>query len=73
VLKPGGSVHILDWNLEGWFHLSNSIISILSPENISTRSLSETENIFDQQGFSTTYRDKWSFRFWKFYLIEAKK
>jgi ubiquinone/menaquinone biosynthesis C-methylase UbiE len=73
VLKPGGSVHILDWNLEGWFHLSNSIISILSPENINTRSLSETENIFDQQGFSTTYRDKWSFRFWKFYLIEAKK
>jgi ubiquinone/menaquinone biosynthesis C-methylase UbiE len=73
MLKPGGSVHILDWNLEGWFHLPNAIISILSPENINTRSLSETENIFDQQGFSTTYRDKWSFRFWKFYLIEAKK
>jgi len=72
-LKPGGALYLLDWNLEGWFHLPNKIIALLTPENINTRSLSETEELLEKSGLTLTETEKWSFRFWKFYFIEAKK
>lgn len=71
-LKPGGIIHILDWNLEGWLHLPNAIISALSRENINTRSVSETEEMLADRELVITKRQKWSYRFWKFYMIEAK-
>ncbi|WP_340104535.1 class I SAM-dependent methyltransferase [Rhodohalobacter sp. 8-1] len=71
-LKPGGIIHILDWNLEGWFHLPNAIISGLSHENINTRSVSEIEGMLVDRELVITKRQKWSFWFWKFYMIEAK-
>lgn len=72
-LKPGGVLYLLDWNLEGWFHLPNKIISLLSPENINTRSLSETRELTKKNGLTPTESEKWSYRFWKFYMIEAVK
>ena len=72
-LKSGGSIHMLDWNLEGWFHLPNAIISALSRENINTRSVDETEEMFESTGLKITERQTWNYRFWKFYLIEATK
>jgi ubiquinone/menaquinone biosynthesis C-methylase UbiE len=73
VLKPNGFLHILDWNLEGWFHLPNAIISYLSHENINTRSVAETEEMLESSGLKITERRTWSYRFWKFYLIKATK
>lgn len=72
-LKPGGVLYLLDWNLEGWFHLPNKIIALLSPENINTRSLSETEDLLIESGLRPVSSERWSYRFWKFYFIEANK
>ena len=72
-LKPGGSLYLLDWNLEGWFHLPNKIVSLLSPENINTRSLPETEDLLKDSGLKPVSSEQWSYRFWKFYYIEANK
>ncbi len=71
LLTPGGTLYLLDWNLEGWFHLPNGIISALSPENINTKSAAETDALLQDFQFKTDQLKRWSFRFWKFYLIKA--
>lgn len=71
VLKSGGTINILDWNREGWFHLPNTIISLLSPENINTRSLGEMKNLVTECGLEIQSEESWSFRFWKFFYVEA--
>lgn len=73
VMKPGGTLHVLDWNRESWFHLPNLIISALSRENINTRSLREIKEMFGTQELSVRFEKKWSYRFWKFYLVEGEK
>jgi ubiquinone/menaquinone biosynthesis C-methylase UbiE len=72
-LRPGGKLHILDWNREGWFHIPNAIISALSPENINSRSVDETKDMLKYKGLKISEEQTWSYRFWKFYLIEARK
>lgn len=71
MLKPGGTLYLLDWNREGWFHLPNGIISALSPENINTKSAAEMDALLPQFDFKIESLQRWSFRFWKFYLIKA--
>ncbi|MEX0663099.1 MAG: methyltransferase domain-containing protein [Balneolaceae bacterium] len=71
LLKPGGTLYLLDWNLEGWFHLPNGIISAFSPEHINTKSASETDKLLSEFKFKIETLQRWSFRFWKFYLIKA--
>ncbi|CAN5493262.1 hypothetical protein BH23BAC3_BH23BAC3_16060 [soil metagenome] len=73
ILKARGRVNILDWNRKGWFHLPNTIISLLSPENINTRSLAEMKCMLEKKHFEITLEQRWTFRFWKFYMIEAAK
>lgn len=73
ILKAGGSFYILDWNREGWFHLPNMIISLLSQENINTRSLAELKLMLKDNEFETRIEQRWWFRFWKFYMVEAVK
>lgn len=71
ILKPGGTLYLLDWNLEGWFHLPNAIISAFSPENINTKSAAESDSLLSEYHFNIQTLQRWSFRFWKFYLIKA--
>ena len=73
VLKKNGTLHVLDWNLEGWFHLPNAIIAALTPENINTKSVEEAREMMAANGFNIMKMQTWSYRFWKFYLIEAAK
>jgi len=73
ILKPGGTFYLLDWNRQGWFHLPNKIISLMSPEHINTRSLPEIQHLLTEEGFSIKYSGRWAFRFWKFYMVEAVK
>lgn len=73
ILKPRGKINILDWNRDGWFYLTNTIISLLSPENINTRFLAETKCMLVNKHFEITLEQRWTFRFWKFYMIEAAK
>ncbi len=72
-LKPRGRVNMLDWNRQGWFHLPNTIISLLSPENINTRSLAEMKCMLQNMLFEIILEQRWTFRFWKFFMIEAAK
>lgn len=71
ILKPGGQLYILDWNLEGWFHIPNLAIRTFSPEHINTRSLAWQMNHLQKFNFEIDYSDSWNYRFWKFYLIRA--
>jgi len=71
ILKSGGTVKILDWNRHSWFHLPNAIISLLSPENINTRSLTEMKTLLTDSGFEIRSEEYWSFRFWKFFYVDA--
>lgn len=71
LLKPGGTLYLLDWNREGWFHFPNKIISVFSPENINTKSATEMNALLPEFDFEIETLQRWSFRFWKFYLIKA--
>jgi len=73
VLKPGGSLYVLDWNREGWFHLPNLIVSVLSKENINSRSLPEVKVMLKKYNFGVQFDKRWNYRFWKFFLVEVKK
>lgn len=71
LLKPRGTLYILDWNLEGWFRLTNKLIKLISPEHINTASLSSIQDILSGSGFEISSSEKWSYRIWKFYFVEA--
>lgn len=71
LLKPGGTLYIQDWNLQGWFYIVNRLIDWFSPEHINTASLPEIEQALPEVGFQVRSSASWSFRFWKFYWIEA--
>lgn len=71
VLKPGGVLYLQDWNLEGWFHIPNFMINLATPENINTASLRTLLELLPDYGFTVQRSEAWSFRFWKFYRIEA--
>ncbi|MEX0648372.1 MAG: methyltransferase domain-containing protein [Balneolaceae bacterium] len=71
LLKPGGTLYILDWNLEGWFHLPNKVIDLLSPEHINTASARSIRSKLGEAGYEIRQSDKWSYRLWKFYFFEA--
>jgi len=71
ILKPGGQLYILDWNLEGWFYIPNLVIRTFSPEHINTRSLAWQTNNLPKFNFEIDFSDSWRYRFWKFYLIKA--
>lgn len=71
VLKPGGTLYLQDWNLEGWFHIPNILINLGTPENINTASLRNLLEKLPEYGFAVQRSEAWSFRFWKFYKIEA--
>lgn len=73
ILKTGGLLYLLDWNRESWFRLPNAVISFFSPEYINTRSFDESLEMIIQPNFKITYQNRWIFRFWKFFLIEASK
>lgn len=71
LLKPGGTLYILDWNLEGWFYLPNKLIDLFSPEHINTASCNSVRKKLSEAGFYLNKIEKWNFRFWKLYFIEA--
>ncbi len=72
-LKAGGKIYILDWNRTGMFRLTNRIIQFAVKEHIDTRSAYELYEMLHHTGFELTHIRTWSWRYWKFYLIEAEK
>ena len=71
ILKPGGTLYLQDWNLEGWFRLPNFIISTFSPENINTEAAKNISPMLKKHGLQEQRLDRWAFRFWKFFYVEA--
>lgn len=73
MLKPGGKLYILDWNRAGFFRLVNQFITWTTSEYIRTRTLTETQNMLLQSGFSLQTSQTWRWRYWKLFLLKSIK
>jgi ubiquinone/menaquinone biosynthesis C-methylase UbiE len=72
MLKPGGHLYILSWNRSGFFRITNWIVSLLSNQELNTRSLDEMEKLLDESGFRIKEEDTWRFRWWNFFFVKCK-
>lgn len=71
VLKPGGTLWILDWNRTGSFKIANKFIDWLSPENINSRTLNELKSLLSNQNFEVIGEDTWGYRWWNFLFVRS--
>lgn len=73
ILKPGGRLHLLDWNRSGFFRIINQLLKWSAPELINTRSLDELKNMLARSRLQMNHAETWRWRYWKFLYIEAEK
>lgn len=73
LLSPGGRFLLLDWNLQGFFHIPNRIIKTFSPEYIDTKPVTYHEEMLPSHGFSIRRCETWTRRYWNFYRVDARK
>lgn len=73
VLKPAGTLWILDWNRTGSFKIANKFIDWLSPENINSRTLSEIKSLLSDNGFKVIGEDTWGYRWWNFLFVRCER
>lgn len=71
LLKPGGSLWLLDWNRTGFFVINSKLIDWFSPMNINTRTLDEMEALLNTRTFSVDENAAWGFRLWNFFYLKA--
>lgn len=71
LLKPGGTLWLLDWNRTGFFVLNSMLIDCFSTMNINTRTLDETKLLLESCGFSINQKQAWRFRLWNFFYLKA--
>jgi ubiquinone/menaquinone biosynthesis C-methylase UbiE len=71
LLKPKGSLWLLDWNRTGFFVINSRLIDWFSPMNISTRTLDEMGALLNTRNFSVDEKDTWGFRLWNFFYLKA--
>jgi len=71
LLAPNGRICILDWNRIGLFRMVNSIIKIMVPENIDTRSDREMIQLLKNTGLRVIKHDIWAYKYWRFYYVEG--
>ncbi len=73
LLKPGGTLWMLDWNRVGLFKVASFLIDLLSPEHINTRTLDETKQLCRPNGFTVQDEEEWGFRVWRFFFLKCKR
>ncbi len=73
ILKPGGTLYLLDWNRKGFFIFVNAIIKLWSKEHIHTRSFDELKDLITEQGFILRKHKEWRFRWWNFCFLKCSK
>ncbi|MCC5942946.1 MAG: class I SAM-dependent methyltransferase [Balneolaceae bacterium] len=73
LLKPGGTLWLLDWNRVGLFKAAIFLIDLLSPEHINTRTLDETKKLCEEHGFTVKDEDRWRFRIWNFFFLKCER
>lgn len=71
LLKPGGTLWLLDWNRTGFFIINSMLIDWFSTMNINTRTLDETKSLLESCGFSVNQKQAWRFRLWNFFYLKA--
>lgn len=71
LLKPGGSLWLLDWNRTGFFVINSKLIDWFSPMNINTRTLDEMEALLNTRKLSVDEKATWGFRLWNFFYMRA--
>jgi len=71
LLKPEGSLWVLDWNRTGFFVINSKLIDWFSPMNINTRTVNEMEALFNTRTFSVDEKATWGFRLWNFFYMKA--
>ncbi len=71
VLKPDGTLWMLDWNRTGSFKIANKFIDWLSPENINSRTLDELKPLLSDYDFEIIAEDTWGYRWWNFLFVRA--
>jgi ubiquinone/menaquinone biosynthesis C-methylase UbiE len=72
LLKPGGTLWLLDWNRTGFFVVNSKLIDWFSSMNINTRTLSEMETMLSTHGFTVHQHEHWRFRLWNFFFVRAE-
>lgn len=71
MVKPNGSLWILDWNRTGSFKIASTLIGWLSPENINSRSLDEMRVLLHEHGFDIKEEETWGYRWWNFFFVRC--
>lgn len=72
MLKSGGDLYILSWNRTGFFRFLNWIITIVSNQEMNTRTLDEMKGMLTEAGFTIQDEEAWRFRWWKFFFVKCK-
>ncbi len=73
ILKPGGTLYLLDWNRKGLFVFYNAIIKLLTKEHINTRNFEELKELMTGQGFIIQKHKEWRYWWWNFCLLVCSK
>lgn len=71
LLKPGGTLWMLDWNRAGFFIINSKLIDWFSSMNVNTFSLSEMNSMLKVHGFRIDHHKNWRFRLWNFFYLKA--
>ena len=71
MLRSGGDLYILSWNRTGFFRFLNWIISIVSNQEMNTRTLEEMKGMLTEAGFKIQNEETWRFRWWKFFFVKC--
>lgn len=71
VLKPNGTLYLLDWNGTGWFGVLNRIIKWFDSETLHRFSLKEAKQLLRDHRYRIMEIDQWGYWYWRFYLISA--
>lgn len=71
ILKPDGTLWMLDWNRTGSFKIANKLIGWFTPQNINTRTLPELKSLLMDNDFDVIEEDTWGYRWWNFLFVRC--
>ncbi|MDZ7720079.1 MAG: methyltransferase domain-containing protein [Balneolaceae bacterium] len=72
IIKPGGTLWLLDWNRVGSFKIANKLIDWLTPQNINSRTLPELKDLLTENDFDVIEEDTWGYRWWNFLFVRCE-
>jgi ubiquinone/menaquinone biosynthesis C-methylase UbiE len=73
MLKPGGTLYLLDWNRKGFFIFVSAAIKLWSKEHIHSRSFEELKKLLTEHGFMLRKHKEWRYWWWNFCFLKCSK